>query len=543
MEHVKYPLRVLFWEATLRCNACCEFCGSRCGDTVPANELTREEICEVFRQIAARWDASQIMINVTGGEPLLRDDLEEIMQRAVSYGFRWGLVTNGMLLNAERIAALKQAGMKTAAISIDGLDATHDALRGVRGGLQAVLRNIRLLAEADFLESVMITTVVSKKNIAELERIKEMLRTLPIRVWRVCPVDPIGRAEDDKNLLLEPSQMRSVFADIVRWRQEDLPFSVTTSCSHYLGSYEFAVRPFPFRCDSGKTVGSILANGDIYVCPNVPRIPALIQGNVRTHQFADVWENGYQYFRDPESRHKGRCAACPDFARCQGDSLHTWSFAQDEPHFCMHEYGLAPQTAHDCEARSFADVLAALKGQRETVSDAWVKAQSLSRDIVLISPGAVSRIFSYFAWGTRERTNERLCALLGHIYRNAEIAEEAFLVCVEDIICLETPDATETALPVGQQTEAQTARALAGRTDQLIHLGYLHSHPNGMSVAMSLGDYQWHRQLFEADWRKGLTVILDPQSKQAAAYAGPAADHVELHLLGYRELAGTQAGE
>ena len=98
MNNGKFPLRILFWESTLHCNAYCEFCGSRCGDTDCLNELSKAEICSVFKQIAEQYDASQIMINVSGVEPLMRDDLIEIMQYPIYLGYRWGLVTNGMLL-------------------------------------------------------------------------------------------------------------------------------------------------------------------------------------------------------------------------------------------------------------------------------------------------------------------------------------------------------------------------------------------------------------------------------------------------------------
>lgn len=531
----KYPLRVLFWESTLRCNAYCEFCGSRCGDIDYSNELSKEEICHVFKQIAERYDASQIMINVSGGEPLMRDDLIEIMNYAVSLGYRWGLVTNGMLLTKEIIYRLKKADLKTVSISIDGLQETHDSLRGVNGGLDAVLHNIRLLAEADFLEHIMITTVVSKKNITELNKIKELLETLPIQSWRICPVDPIGRANNDSDLLLNKEQIHYVYDYIRHCRYENLPYSVTTSCSHYLGKYEFEVRSFPFQCNAGKTVGSILANGDIFVCSNVPRVPELIQGNVRIDNFVDVWENGFSYFRNQESRHQGSCMDCKHYIRCQGDSLHTWDFENSKPNFCAIDLGLEPiSLSGHCPSRSFNSIIHEIKNGADKISDAWIKAQSLSRDIIIITPNALKSIFEYFDWGCSSRSIEKMCALMGHIYRNSEIDDEAFIVCVEGVICLDVSGATEKTIVIDKMLEEQIAQCTS-KTDSLINIGFIHSHPNELEIAMSLGDFQWHRQLYEKDWKKALTIILNPQKKHIAAYAGPAANHVELHLLGYKE--------
>lgn len=94
---------------------------------------------------------------------------------------------------------------------------------------------LNLLAEANFLETIMITTVVSKKNITELDNIKELLKTLPIHSWRICPVAPIGRANNDCELLLNKEQIHYVYDYIQHCRHEYLLYSVTTSCSHYLG--------------------------------------------------------------------------------------------------------------------------------------------------------------------------------------------------------------------------------------------------------------------------------------------------------------------
>lgn len=536
MKNVKYPLRILFWESTLRCNAYCEFCGSRCGDIDCSNELSKEEICHVFRQIADRYDASNIMINVSGGEPLMREDLIPIMQYAVSLGYQWGLVTNGMLLREEIINALKQTDLKTISISIDGLQETHDSLRRVVGGLDLVLHNIHLLLEADFLENIMITTVVSKKNITELDNIKSLLKSLHINSWRICPVDPIGRANGESELLLSDEQIHFVYDYIVNCRHESLPFTVTTSCSHYLGKYEFDVRSFPFQCNAGKTVGSILANGDIFVCSNVPRVPELIQGNVRVDNFVDVWENGFSYFRNPENRRQGRCAECLYYTNCRGDSLHTWDFENNKPFFCMKDYDLEPTILSEgLSICSFNSVLQQIKGNKEKISDACVVAQSLSKDIVVIIPDALKSIFNYFEWGSKARTVEKIGALMGHIYRNSDIKEEAFIVCVENVIFVDAPEATENTLMIDSYFEEQIFQVISSIPNDYTHVGFIHSHPNELNIAMSLGDFQWHRHLYENNWRQALSIILNPQKKHIAAYAGPAANHVELHLLGYNE--------
>ena len=131
-EREKHTLIDLFWECTLTCNAKCKHCGSSAEKKKYDGELTTEEIKSAFKQIANDMDASKILINVTGGEPLVRQDLCEVMEYATNeLGFHWGMTTNGILLNDENIQKLRKANMETISISIDGLEKTHDTFRGV----------------------------------------------------------------------------------------------------------------------------------------------------------------------------------------------------------------------------------------------------------------------------------------------------------------------------------------------------------------------------------------------------------------------------
>ena len=121
-EYKKHTLIDLFWECTLTCNAKCKHCGSSAETKKYDEELTTEEIKNAFKQIADDMEASKILINVTGGEPLGRKDLFEVMEYATNeLGFHLGMTT------------LKKSNMETISISIDGLEKTHDDFRGVQG--------------------------------------------------------------------------------------------------------------------------------------------------------------------------------------------------------------------------------------------------------------------------------------------------------------------------------------------------------------------------------------------------------------------------
>ncbi|MCC8045973.1 MAG: radical SAM protein [Clostridiales bacterium] len=339
-----YPLRSLFWETTLRCNAFCQFCGSRCGEQQSLRELTTEEICDTLRQIAGRYNANEIMLNVTGGEPLLRKDLFEVTAYARSLGFHWGLVSNGILLTEDVIRRMEETGCETMSVSLDGLAALHNQIRGVSRGFERTVDGIRQLGRKPWMQCLMVTTVVSKKNLHELPALRDFLKTLPFHVWRVCPVDPIGRADADEAQLLDADELKQMLDFLRESRCMGLPYQVTTSCSHYFGTRDLDVHGWPFFCATGKQIASILANGDIYVCPNVPRVPSLIQGNVRTDRFTDVWERGFQFFRDDHGRFSDQCRDCSAWEDCRGDSTHTWDFELRRPKVCAARLGLLPQS-------------------------------------------------------------------------------------------------------------------------------------------------------------------------------------------------------
>ena len=174
----------LFWETTLRCNAKCKHCGSRAGEDCNfKDELNTEEIKNALHSIANKYDASKILLNITGGEPLVRKDLFEVMEFAQNLGYHWGMTTNAILINDDIIEKMKSTGMTTISISLDGLEESHDEFRGVKGSFSKIIENIKKLKEAKFLNYLQITTVVNKLNINELEEMYKKMQELQIDSW------------------------------------------------------------------------------------------------------------------------------------------------------------------------------------------------------------------------------------------------------------------------------------------------------------------------------------------------------------------------
>lgn len=334
-ELQKHTLIDLFWECTLSCNANCKHCGSSAEKKKYNGELTTDEIKNAFKQIAHDMDARKILINVTGGEPLVREDLCEVMEYASNeFGFHWGMTTNGILLNDNNIEKLRKANMETISISIDGLEKTHNDFRGVPDSYKIIIENIKKLKKAGYVKHIQVTTVINKTNIYQLEELYNVMLELNLDSWRLASMDPIGRAKENENLLLDGKELKKVLEFILN-KNKEKRLKITYGCPGFLGlKYEKDARGYYFNCLTGINIASILYNGDLFVCPNVPRIGRLIQGNIKTDNFKEVWENKYKEFRIENRTKCEECEKCEYWNFCLGGSYHTWDFEKNRQNKC-----------------------------------------------------------------------------------------------------------------------------------------------------------------------------------------------------------------
>ena len=324
-------LKYLFLELTLRCNEHCRHCGSRCGD-VRTNEMTKEQYFSFLEKIKA--DFPQLpMLCITGGEPLLREDFFEIMDYAKKLGYMWGMTSNGTLITPHIAQKLEKVGMKTISVSIDGLEQTHDDFRQSKGGFRKSISGIKNLLAHDF-KAVQVTTVVTKKNIAELEQLCALMCELDVDSWRVINIEPIGRALTLDGYTLDKEDYRYLFSFIRQKRLKGYP--VTYGCQHYLGTdYEKEVRDWYFLCNAGIYVASVMANGDIGACLDIERRKETIQGNIFKDDFTQVWYNRFQIFRTPLAEKNTECANCLSRPFCDGGAYHSWDYDTNKPLVCF----------------------------------------------------------------------------------------------------------------------------------------------------------------------------------------------------------------
>ena len=329
------PLKNLFLELTLRCNENCIHCGSRCTGTARAEELTTEEYFRLLDQVAKDFGPKNVELDITGGEPLLRKDFYEIMACAYRLGFRWGMTSNATLIDAAAAKRLKECGMRTISVSIDGLRETHDRVRGLPGAFDRAVNGVKALANEGGFQHIQVTTVLNHESFCEMEALFGLMLELPIDSWRLIGIEPIGRALEHPELLLTPEENRRMLDFIREKRYEGYP--VTYGCSHYLGAdYEREVRDWYFWCMAGIDTASVTSCGDICACLDIERRPELTQGNIRRDRLLDVWTKGFGVFRQNLSDLNETCRACGAARFCHGGAHHTWDYDKNEQRVCLY---------------------------------------------------------------------------------------------------------------------------------------------------------------------------------------------------------------
>ncbi len=331
----KPHLHWLFFEITNHCNLHCKHCVSDCKNKGMA--LGVEEVENTLRTIGA----DKPMICLTGGEPLLHPQFYDIAKCVYEMGFHWGMTTNATLIDDVAAERLKNVGMSTVAVSLDGMEKTHDSLRQNNGAWRSAVKGLRALQKAGFLPQV--TTVVHKENIDELEALYSFLSDMGITSWRPINVEPIGRACENGNIMLSPEQIRSLF-DFIHEKRFDhnCKMEVTFGCSHYVGlEYERMIRDHYFLCGAGTLIASVRCNGDICACLDVTNRPDLVQGNIKTDNFMEVWNERFGAFRRDRTSDSNKCRNCSERIICCGDSAHTWDYENNEPLLCYRDFGIS----------------------------------------------------------------------------------------------------------------------------------------------------------------------------------------------------------
>ncbi len=332
-----HELTYLFWECTLRCNLNCIHCGSDCTKEAMVPDMPLEDFLKVLDSISPHINPHKTIIVLTGGEPLMRKDLEHCGQEFTKRGFPWGMVTNGFALTP-RLQNLLNAGLRSITISLDGLNPdTHDWFRGKRGSWEKAIEAISTVAATSGL-MYDVATCVNKRNISDLEAMRDLLISKGVKRWRLFIIFPKGRAKDNALLKLDKIEFIRLMEFIKQTRKEG-KIKASFGCEGFLGDYELEVRDTPFFCQAGIHIGSVLADGSISACPSLRA--DYIQGNIYQDDFWIVWNERYQNMRDRSWTRTGKCADCSSYNYCEGNGLHLREQTTGEL-LCCHKELLNP---------------------------------------------------------------------------------------------------------------------------------------------------------------------------------------------------------
>ncbi len=312
-----YVPHVVAWNLTRRCNLECAHCYIAAGPRESAATELDTDACLAIVDQLLRVNPAPLLI-LSGGEPLLRRDLTEIAQYASSNGATVVVGTNGTLLTDERIAALKQAGVRGVAVSVDSLRPSyHDNFRHGRGALadvQAALGRLRA-ARLDFI----VQTAVTKGNRAELDRLVAWSADEGAVSFNCYFLVTTGRGASLSDLA--PADYEAVLADLALWeRAYRGRMLVRAKCAPHFMRHVYQtdlgspVLHYQTRCPCGTQYCRITPDGKLTPCPYLPEVA----GDLRTQSFADIWRSAPLFRRLREGELGGKCGACEYRVLCGG---------------------------------------------------------------------------------------------------------------------------------------------------------------------------------------------------------------------------------
>ena len=349
MSHADYttddfhrnPL-MFYYEVTLACDLVCKHCRASAQECAHPEELSHAQAKALIDQVAS-FPRPPMMV-FTGGDPLKRPDLFDLLRHAVGRGIRPALTPSATpLATYEAFRRAREAGVGALGISLDGADApTHDAFRGFEGSFDRTLEmldNARKLGMA-----VQVNTTITRRNAAQVDAMAELLAGRGIAMWAVFFLVPVGRGVEEERI--RPQEYEEVFARLWHHAQHR-PYAVkTTEAPHYRrfvlqqggdplagpegeGRAQIARRRghrAPLGVGDGKGVMFVSHTGEIFPAGFLP----LLCGRFPNDSVVDVYQNQptFQALRNPDG-FKGRCGYCEYRYVCGGSRARAYAVTGD----------------------------------------------------------------------------------------------------------------------------------------------------------------------------------------------------------------------
>jgi radical SAM protein with 4Fe4S-binding SPASM domain len=293
---------------TYRCNLACNFC--YVGDH-QYGELETNDVKKVIYKIL--HEAQVPSISFTGGEPMLRSDIVELVSYAADIGMWTNLITNGALLTHNNVRRLKNAGLSSAQVSIEGPSASiHDRITGVSGSFAKTLTGISLLRDAGI--PVHTNTTVSRDNSACLTEIVALVGRLGLRRLSMNLLIPCGTAKDRPELRISYSEIgghiitlkkHAAAAGVTFLWYSPVPMCLFNPIAHGLGNKS---------CAAITGLLSLDPLGNVIPCSSW-RMPV---GSLLRERYRDIWQSPVRMYFENTEYAPETCHACLDFDACKG---------------------------------------------------------------------------------------------------------------------------------------------------------------------------------------------------------------------------------
>jgi len=353
-----YTPRLIAWEVTRRCSLHCRHCRASAQNIPYEDELTFKE-CQQFLDGMRQFTPSPIMI-VTGGDPMMRDDIYDIIHYGVSIGLRMVIALCGQFLSAEIINRLKKSGILKISFSLDGSNAaSHDNFRRVEGSFDAVLRGMEYARQAGI--PFQVNSTISRYNIHELPEILALTIQSGADSFHPFLLVPTGNAKELLDLELSPEEYENTLSWIYEQSTSQNILVKPTCAPHYArivrqkemtGSQSMGEKPPNHRqkdqhgfstltkgCLGGQEFAFVSHTGKVQICGFLD----VECGDIRDTNFAlkPIWENSrvFREIRDIDNYH-GKCGICEYRHVCGGCRARAYNVTGDylgsEP-FCSYE--------------------------------------------------------------------------------------------------------------------------------------------------------------------------------------------------------------
>ena len=306
---------------TKRCNLACAHCymdaeTMKHGDR---NELTTVEVCGLLDEIAAR--STETMVVLTGGEPMMRGDLEELVAHGTRRGLAMVVGTNGVALTDKRVQSLKAAGAMGAGISVDSLDPEkHDTFRGLSGAWEKTMQGIEACKRHGLPFQIHFS--VTESNADEVPGMIAFARASGARVLNVFFLVCTGRGESMSDI--SPVTYERVLNQLVAAQEQSTDLLIRARCAPHYKRIAYQRNPQSTLtraagyegggCLAGIHYCRITPEGGVTACPYIPDE----EGNIRDAKFWDIWNQSptFQALRNPKLQ--GKCGSCEFQKLCGG---------------------------------------------------------------------------------------------------------------------------------------------------------------------------------------------------------------------------------